>query len=124
MASLDGVLGLPTSTGGGGAVLPPFPTLAVADAVDFDAHRRRLVWIDHDAGGDAGPADAGGHLLSISRDGSNLTRLAGDVRSSQGATGLAVDWVTGGRRRGAGHLLVVVVVGEGGGGASVPKLLF
>ncbi|KAF0300268.1 Prolow-density lipoprotein receptor-related protein 1 [Amphibalanus amphitrite] len=98
VASMGGILGLPTTAGAAAdSVLPPFPTLAVADAVDFDAHRQRLVWVDHDAGGASssfgGPTE--GHLLTISRDGSNLTRLAEDVRGSQWITGLAVDWVTG-----------------------------
>ena len=96
MASIDGILGL-AADGGAGSALPPFPTLAVADSVDFDAHRQRLVWVDHDAGGAASSfgSPAEGHLLSVSRDGSNLTRLAEDVRGSQWNTGLAVDWVTG-----------------------------
>ena len=62
----------------------------------FDAHRQRLVWVDHDAGGEAGMPGSGGHLLSVRRDGSEMRRLAQDVRGSHGTTGLAVDWVTGG----------------------------
>ncbi|XP_037085520.1 prolow-density lipoprotein receptor-related protein 1-like [Pollicipes pollicipes] len=84
VAGGDGVLGVPLA-GGDEPVLPPLSATVIADSVDFDAARQRLVWVDQDAG----------HLLSVRRDGSNLTRLATDVRGSQGPTGLAVDWVTG-----------------------------
>lgn len=87
LASGDGVVGapLPGADAAGAAVLPPLPEEAVADAVDFDSERQRLVWADLDAG----------KLFSIGRDGSNLTTLVSDLGPSHGPTGLAVDWVTG-----------------------------